>query len=55
MAYLNNYVNSVEISTFIEIQLRIAKKRLNQLRYIYRNIKTDIFINRHLRIKMIKD
>lgn len=55
VAFLKDYVNLKRLETPIKIRLCTARQWLNQLVYIYRDIKKDVFVNGHERANVVED
>lgn len=53
--YLKKYINSNKNETFITICLCTAWKWLYKLGFEYKNVKKDIFVNRHKCSDVVKD
>lgn len=55
VAYLKEYVNPKGTKTPVKIQSRTARKWLNKLRYKYRHIGKNVFIDGHKQADIIDD
>lgn len=55
VAFLKDYLNLKRLETPIKIRFCTARQWLNQLGYIYRDIKKDVFVNGHERANVVED
>lgn len=55
IAFLKDYLNLKRLETPIKIRFCTARQWLNQLGYIYRDIKKDVFVNGHERANVVED
>lgn len=53
--FLQGYVNSEKTTTLIKIKLRTLYNWLHQLRFEYKDIKKDVFVDNHKQPNVAKD
>lgn len=52
---MKNYINPQRVKTAIMIYLRIVKTWLYKLKYVYKNISKNVFIDKHKQLDVVKD